>query len=111
MMVRGAVLLMAFSWASPGLSQQDIGPSFSSPSSDLRLQLGYRNFGLPVIEYRAPDGTWKRGHGIIVGHDISPNASVGLGFFKMTPKNQDKIVLSPAGGKSKKMSLGFSLRF
>ncbi|MGI8706298.1 MAG: hypothetical protein ACR2JJ_11000 [Sphingomicrobium sp.] len=64
-----------------------------------------------MIEYRAPDGTWKRGHGIIVGHDISPNASVGLGFFKIRPKHQDKTVPSPAGGKSKKMSLGFSLRF
>lgn len=73
------------------------------------MQLGGNNFALPVIEYRAPDGTWKRSNGIIIGHDVSPNASVGLGFFKMKPKYQDPAL--PPVGKSRKVALGFSMRF
>lgn len=111
MMVRRAALVMALLWASPGLSQQGLGPSFSSTSSEPQLQLGERKFALPVVDYQAPDGSLKRSHGIIIGHDITPNASVGLGFFKIKPKYQDTTVPSPAGQKSKKMSLGLSLRF
>lgn len=111
MLVRDAVLLVALFGASPGVAQQAVPPSLSPPPTEPQLQLGQGNFALPVIDYRAPDGTWKRGHGIIIGHDIGPNATVGLGFFKMKPKYQDTTVPTPAGKKSKKMSLGFSLRF
>lgn len=112
MIVRGALLLVAFSWAPPGTSQSIVEPPLSSPSSEPQLQLGKNSFALPVIEYRAPGGTWKRSSGIVVGHDISPNAAVGLGFFKMKPKFQDPTAPPlPTAGKSKKISLGLSLRF
>jgi hypothetical protein len=112
MVVRGALLLLAFSSAPHGAPQSDAKPFFSSPSPEPQLQLGKNNFALPVIDYRAPGGTWKRSSGIVVGHDISPNAAVGLGFFKMKPKFQDPANPPlPSAGKSKKVSLGFSLRF
>ena len=110
-MVRGALLIVALAWASPGLAQQTAGPLLQVSPVEPQLDLSRSNFALPVIEYRAPDGTWKRSSGIIIGHDISPNATVGIGFFKMKPTYQDPTVPAPAGGKSKKVSLGFSLRF
>lgn len=107
-MVRRALLIVGVLVASPAFSQ-NLAPSLRSPHVEPQLQLGPNNFALPVIEYRAPDGTWKRSNGIIVGHDVSPNASVGLGFFKMKPKYQDPAL--PPVGKSRKVALGFSLRF
>lgn len=112
MLVRGAVLLVTLCWTSPAFSQDPLRPTLSSPLSEPQLALGKNNFALPVIDYRAPDGTWKRGSGIIIGHNIAPNAAVGLGFFKMKPKFQDPTAPPlPTAGKSKKVSLGFSLRF
>ena len=107
-MIRGALLIVGLVSASPAFAQ-NVGASLRSPHVEPQLQLGPENFALPVIEYRAPDGTWKRSNGIIIGHDVAPNASVGLGFFKMKPKYQDPAL--PPVGKSKKVALGFSLRF
>lgn len=106
--MRGALLIVAISWAGPGLAQ---GSALTSHSYSVgpELQLAQGNFALPVIEYRAPDGSWKRSNGIIIGHDLAPNASVGVGFFRMKPKFQDPT--TPAAGKSKKVALGVSLRF
>lgn len=107
-MSRGALLIVALTWAGPALAQ---GSSLipRSYSVEPELQLGQGNFALPVIEYRAPDGSWKRSNGIIIGHDLAPNASVGVGFFRMKPKFQDPTI--PTAGKSKKVALGFSFRF
>lgn len=111
MIVRRAMLPVALFWAGPGLATQVAGPSLPLPSAEPPLQLGQGNFALPVIDYRAPDGTWKRSHGIIIGHDVAPNATVGVGFFKIKPKYQDTTVPAPSEGKSRKISLGLSLRF
>ena len=113
MAVRSGVLLMALFWAPPGLAQQlSFGPSRELGSSEPKLELNGNNFALPVIDYRAPDGTWKRGQGIIIGRDISPNATVGIGFFRIKPKYEDSATPRlPTAGKSKKVSLGLSLRF
>lgn len=112
-MVRWVVLLTASAWASPAVAQQTLfEPGMKLRVSEPELQLGNGSLALPIIEYRAPDGTWKRGQGIIVGRDISPNATVGLGFFRIKPKYQDQTASNaPAGGGSKKVSLGLSLRF
>ena len=111
-MVRAGLLLIALFWAAPGHSQQPLVPIFRPAPAEPRLQLGDRKFALPIIDYRAPDGTLKRGSGIIIGHDVSPNATVGIGFFKMKPKYDDSAVTNLAtAGKSKKVSLGFSLKF
>ena len=107
-MVRFALPVVALLAASPAIAQ-NVAPSLRTPHVEPQLHLGRNNFALPVIEYRAPDGTWKRSNGIIVGHDVSPNASVGLGFFKMKPKYQDPSL--PPVGKSRKVALGFSMRF
>lgn len=107
-MVRCALLIVGLFAASPAFAQ-NVAPSFRAPHVEPQLQLGRNNFAIPVIEYRAPDGTWKRSNGIIVGHDVSPNASVGLGFFKMKPKYQDPAL--PPVGKSRKIALGLSMRF
>lgn len=107
--MRGALLIVALSSASPGLAQ-GVSPLELRPSAiEPPLELGSSKFALPVVEYRAPDGSWKRSNGIIVGHDIGANAAVGIGLFKMTPKYQDLSVQQT--GKSRKVSLGFSLRF
>jgi len=48
----------------------------------------------------------------IVGHDIAPNATVGIGFFKLKPRYDDPAAPpTPNAGKSRKVSLGFSMRF
>ena len=108
--MRGLVLLVTGLWATAALCQQApvtaFGPTFSEPT----LRLGQGKFSLPVVDYRAPAGTFKRGHGIIVGHDITPNTSVGIGFFKLKPK-QSEVPGLPVTGKSKKMAVGLSLRF
>lgn len=110
MALRRASLLIALFWASPGLAQTaSFGPQFEPKLSEPDLQLGRSNFALPLIEYQAPDGTWKRSSGIIVGHEISPNATVGIGFFRMTPKYQDSTAAPQ--GKSRKVSVGVSIRF
>jgi hypothetical protein len=95
--------------ASPALAQNAAAPTLPPMTIEPQLQLGRSNFALPVVDYRAPDGSWKRSNGIILGHDISPNATVGIGFFKITPKYQESGPLQAT--KSRKVSLGFSLRF
>ena len=110
--MRGAVLIVALIWPSTALAQNV--PNFVPRSYQVEpeLKLDGGKFALPIVDYRAPDGTWKRSSGIIIGHDISPNATIGLGFFRMTPKSQEAAGANgPAPGKSKKVSLGFSLRF
>lgn len=110
MTVPRIMLIVALFWASPVLAQKiPFGPKFQMKFVEPGLQLGAGNFALPVIEYQAPDGTWKRSSGIIIGHDISPNAAVGIGFFKMAPKYKDRT--APPQSKSRKVSAGFSVRF
>lgn len=108
--MRGLVLLMTGLWATAAPGQQApvtaFGPTFSEPT----LRVGQGNFSLPVIDYRAPAGTFKRGHGIIIGHDINPSTSVGIGFFKLKPK-QSEVPALAVTGKSKKMAVGLSFRF
>jgi hypothetical protein len=110
--VRCALLLLGLSCGSGALAQTPFGfinrPSHSEP----QLELGRNSFALPIIEYRAPDGTWKRGQGIIIGRDIWPNTTVGIGFFRMKPRYEDPTSSTVStSGKSKKVSLGFSMRF
>lgn len=107
-MVRAALVLVALSWPSASLAQQ-AAPQLQFRPTEPQLQLNGSNFALPVIDYQAPDGTLKRSHGIIIGRDISPNATVGLGVFKMTPKYSDPNL--PTAVKSRKIAVGFSLRF
>ena len=107
--MRRALLIVALLPASPALAQNVSAPMLRPYDVEPQLQLGRSNFALPVVEYRAPDGSWKRSNGIIIGHDISPNATIGIGIFTMTPKYRDTSV-QPAV-KSRKFSLGFSLRF
>ena len=109
MLVRNALLVMALMGTAPAFAQQTVSSSIL-PQSEPQLDLGENSFALPVVEYRAPDGTIKISHGIIVGRDISPNARVGLGLFKMKPKYDEDTGL-PTGARSKKVALGFSLRF
>ena len=108
--MRGLVLLVTGLWASAALGEQAPMTPIAPTSAEPALRLGQGNFSLPVIDYRAPAGTLKRGHGIIVGHDINPNTSVGIGFFKLKPK-QSEVPALPVTGKSKKMAVGLSLRF
>ena len=108
-MGRAALLIASLFAASPAFAQTVAGSTARFLHSEPQLQLGPGNFSLPIVEYRAPDGTWKRSNGIIIGHDVSPNTSIGLGFFKMKPKFQDPTL--PSVGKSKKVSLGLSMRF
>ena len=111
-MVRGTLLLIGLVWGSGAVAQQAPGPIFRLAPTEPQLELGRHSFALPIIDYRAPDGTWKRGQGIIVGRDISPGTTIGIGFFKMKPRYEDPTAqVSPTGGKSKKVSLGFSTRF
>lgn len=107
--MRGLLLLMTIVWASPALGQQLAGPVLRQPFVEPPLRLGQANFALPVTDYRSPGGTLKRSHGIIVGHEINANTSIGLGLFKMKPKGDNPSV--PFAGKSKKVAVGFSLRF
>lgn len=79
-------------------------------NSEPQLELSRGRFAIPTVDYRAPDGTWKHGNGIIVGRDISPSTTVGVGFFRMKPKSQEGTS-TPLARKSHKVSLGVSVRF
>ena len=98
-------LLTLLVWASPAVAQQQ-SRAIDSPEPPLQIQ----KFGMPLIDYRAPDGTWKRGNGIIVGRDVAPNTTVGVGFFRMKPKSPDGPE-TPFAAKSKKVAVGFTLKF
>jgi hypothetical protein len=106
------LLLIGLTCSSGAFAQEPLGLINRLTHSEPQLELGRNSFALPIIEYRAPDGTWKRGQGIIIGRDIAKNATVGIGFFKMKPRYEDPTATTtPTGGKSKKVSLGFSMRF
>ena len=109
--MRAALLVVALIWAAPALAQQTESsiPLFPSISGTQPLKVGQNNFALPVIDYRSPDGTWKRSTGILIGREVAPNATLGLGFFNIKPKYQESF--TPVPGKSRKVALGFSLRF
>ena len=111
-MVRQLALILAAHSASVATAQPFSLPTGSLAPSEPELEFRSKNFSMPVVEYRAPDGTIKRGSGIIVGHDIAPNATVGIGFFKLKPRYDDPAAPpTPNAGKSRKVSLGFSMRF
>jgi hypothetical protein len=111
-LVRQLALILAAHSASVATAQPLSLPTGKFASGEPQLQLGSNNFSMPVVEYRAPDGTIKRGSGIIIGHDIAPNATVGIGFFKLKPRYDDPAAPpTPSAVKSRKMSLGFSMRF
>lgn len=107
-MMRSAFLIVTLLWATPALAQQAFAPR---PITEPRLDLGKGKFSLPIVDYQAPDGTWKRGKGIIVGRDVAPNATVGLGFFKMKPKTEDGATNAPFATKSRKVAVGISIGF
>ena len=110
-MARCAVLMMALLWTAPALAQDPAAALKLQPAPrEPELKLGRGSFALPLIDYRAPDGSLRHGQGIIVGRDVSPNATVGIGFFKTKPKYSDGF-MTPAPGKSKKLAVGLSLRF
>ena len=97
--------------AAPALAPESShAPAILSHPSEPQLQLDRGRFALPSVDYRAPDGTWKHGNGIIIGRDISPSTTVGIGFFRMRSKSQE-VTNSPLARKSHKVSLGLSLRF
>lgn len=99
------LLLSLLVWASPAVAQQQVA---ATVTAEPRVQI--HKFSLPVVDYRAPDGTWKRGNGIIVGRDVAPNATVGVGFFRMKPKSPEATE-TPFSGKSKKVAVGLTLKF
>ena len=107
-MVAWALLALALAGAPPLTPDNSL--TTDSRTSEPKLDLAKRKFALPSVDYRAPDGTWKHGNGIIVGRDISPSTTVGIGFFRMKPKSQEGMS-SPPTRKSHKVSLGFSMRF
>ena len=109
-MVAWALLALALAGAPALTPDSETALSIESRDAEPRLDLAARKFALPSVDYRAPDGTWKHGNGIIVGRDISPSTTVGVGFFKMKPKSQEGMT-SPPTRKSHKVSLGFSMRF
>ena len=107
----GLALLVLGLAATPAFAPDTTaGPIIISHPSEPQLQLDHRSFAIPSVDYRAPDGTWKHGNGIIIGRDISPSTTVGIGFFRMRPKSQE-VSSSPLARKSHKVSLGLSLRF
>ena len=108
--MRGALLIVGLTAAFPAFAQGTPGSALRSAHAEPQLHLGPGDFALPVVEYRAPDGTLKVSHGIIIGRDVAPNARVGFGLFKMKPKYDEDSGL-PTGKKSRKVALGFSLRF
>ena len=108
-MVAWALLALALAGAPPLNPESDNNLSLDSRTAEPRFDLS-RKFALPQADYRAPDGTWKHGHGIIVGRDISPSTTVGIGFFRTKPKSE-VTTPSPLARKSHKVSLGLSLRF
>ena len=85
--------------------------ALNPPRMEPQLNLGANQFALPIVDYKTPTGTWKRGKGIIIGREVAPNATIGLGVFKMKPKTEDGAANAPFAGKSKKVAIGFSLGF
>ena len=108
-MVAWALLALALAGPPPLTLESDSNLTIDSRNAEPRLDLS-RKFALPQADYRAPDGTWKHGNGIIVGRDISPSTTVGVGFFRMKPKSQEGTS-TPLARKSHKVSLGVSVRF
>lgn len=108
-MVRGAVLLVAL-FSAAAAHARDPALNLQPSPAEPELKLGHGNFTLPVIDYQAPDGSLRRGKGIIIGREVAPNATVGVGFFKIKPRYPDSSA-APFAGKSQKVAVGFSLRF
>ena len=109
-MVAWALLALALAGTPPLTRETDGSLTIHGQTAEPTLDLDGK-FALPHADYRAPDGTWKHGEGIIVGRDISRSTTVGVGFFRMKPKSQDVTAPSPLARKSHKVSLGFSMRF
>ena len=109
-MVAWALLALGLAGAPAFVPGADPTLTIDSRTAEPQLDLARCKFALTSADYRAPDGTWKHGDGIIVGRDISPTTTVGIGFFRMKPRSQEGMA-SPPAGKSHKVSLGFSLRF
>lgn len=110
-----AFIGIALVWAAPALSQRFVPAPPSEPKIDIRshepgVRLGRSSFSLPVVRYVAPDGTFKRSRGIIIGREIGRNATVGLGLFKTKSARQDDST-RPAATKSRKVAVGVTFRF
>ena len=110
--MRYPLLVLAVLGSSPALAAQPGGSlALNTPRIEPQLKLGANQFALPIVDYKTPTGTWKRGKGIIIGREVAPNASIGLGVFKMKPKTEDGATNAPFAGKSKKVAVGISLGF
>ena len=109
-MVRGAMLVTALFMAAPALAEKPpTAQTLQTTVVSTKVTTAPASFALPLIDYSAPGGAAKA-PGILIGRDIAPNATVGLGFFKLKPRYTDNAAAAPVG-KSKKISVGLSLRF
>lgn len=81
------------------------------PAIEPQLKIERTSFALPVLDYRTPAGTWKHGKGMLIARDVAPNATLGVGFYRLKPKSSENGTSVPLGGKSKKVAVGLSLRF
>ena len=68
---------------------------------------------LPVINYVAPGGALEIKRGIVAGIDVAPNAIMGIGLFKILPKERrpfatDDPLDKPKSRKS--AAVGLSIR-
>lgn len=71
-----------------------------------------RPLTMPVTDYVSADGRLQLRRGVVVGVDISPQTSFGLGIFEGAPKRR---LGAPDPAKperrSKRAAVGFSLKF
>ena len=107
-------LLVALAYPASAAGQGAFNqPAVPLTTSRPELQVGRNSFAMPVIEYRASDGVIRQSRGIIIGRDVAPNANVGLGFYKMSPKFDypPSSVTDPLPRKSKKVAVGVTLKF
>ena len=69
---------------------------------------------LRVIERTEPSGSKTRQRGILLGEDIGPNVSVGLGLFSIKPRKSSLAPdpqIEPSARASKKASVRLTVRF
>ena len=111
-MAVSALFLLAITAAAPlGQQAQPLAQPATATTVEPQLQVRRTTFALPVVAYQTPAGTWKSGKGILVARDLAPNATLGIGFYRLKPKNLESGTTVPLAGKSKKVAVGLSLRF
>lgn len=121
MRILAASVLVPCLCASAAVPAQSLHPDSESLPSRWRIpiesepRISGPGVTLPVITYTAPDGSLKLKRGIVVGREVAPNATIGLGLFETLPKKpsrpQSDNPMERTQKRSRKAAVGLTFSF